>query len=135
MEYPIYGTYTKPALRSELLDFVKTYKSQGVKLSEKSDKIGTSAADTKGWLPSLNYNLVTGKDRQGINGEADTTYFKRANNIQSLTVGGMLIVKFAENWISEIDRFNEMVEREAINKAIQEGWKFEGYAAPTTDSL
>ena len=132
MEYPLYGTYTKPTLKAELIDFVKKYKTSGVRIDKGSIKLGSTKL---GYLQSLGYNLVTGTDRPAIMTEADFNYFKRSNNLQSLEVAGTTVVKFAENWIAEIDRLNDSIETEAINLCLKNGWKFEGYTAPTTADL
>ncbi len=132
MEYPLYGTYTKPALMAELKNFVEKYKANGVRLDSKTLKVGSTKI---GFLPSIGYNIVTGTDREAVTTEADLSYFRQSNGIQNLTVAGRTIVKFAENWIAEIDRLNDSVKKEAINKCLREGWKFEGYTAPTATDL
>lgn len=134
MEYPIFGTYSKPQLLQDLQNFI-AQNPNGYNWNVKTIKLTDPRTPKLGYIPSISYNLVTGADRPSAGTEQEEKNFTLRNGITSATIAGMEIVKFARNWVAEIERLNKMIELEAINICLRNGWRFAEYTAPTTNEL
>jgi hypothetical protein len=136
LAYPVEGKYINPEMRADIAKILAQFPN-GVKLSPASIKIqSTNVLATFGYMASLRYNIVTGtripltltrtSESQPLKIKAEEiAYHISANQLRSADEIGLNTIKFAQNWLREIDRFNAAVREAAITKLENEGWVFD----------
>jgi len=140
LTFPIYGRYntsTRAVLR-EQIDAILKANPSGFMFASKYDKMGAldPSAARRGIVPAwANYNFLTGKNGAATFSTEETEYFLRVNGIANTTMRGVVMMKFLQNFIAEIDRLNAALYEQAVANLLHRGWRIAGRSAPTKDEV